>query len=1131
MNLQGIKKRLVKILVYTVTSIIFLLVSSFLILQLPGVQRALAKQYLSGFSQVIGFKTTFTSIRFSWFDRLVLDNVVIEDTEHNEMIGVKRIMINYKFSNLLQDESLNIDAVYIDSARVFLTKIGGLDSTSRLNINEFIKQINEQYGSETKGPGKARKINIGEAIVTNSRFAYDNTGRDSLRGFDYNHFTLDIDEAQLQNFIALGDTVEFAVNTLTAYDQKTNFGINQLTTFFRISQKSMEFRGVNLKAGRSTITDTIIFNYDSQADLNDFVNKVSIHAHLNKTLVHPADLALFAPAARRFPLPITISGDFRGRVNNFKFNDMELQTGNSYLQGSVDMDGLPDFNETFIITHLKNSRIDFNDLGFLFNERISSRLTPLGRLSLNAQFLGYPTDFVANGDFSNNLGRLITDINLKINEEVFERSTYKGKLSMIDFNLGQYLNDTITYQKVNLNGQISGTGFTSSTANLSLISTIQSIGIKGYNYRNIVTDARLSSQFFSGDLKINDPNMKVSMKGSIDLRNNLNAIKIQALLDTVNLDQVNIAGRKLSLHAGIDINMKGLALDSLSGEARIRDLKLNYNNEWLSLNRLTLNAERNNRQRELILESDIVDAKAEGDFYFSSLFRDIQVLIKEFYLNIKNNKEDISNYYSQKTRIPEEYEANFSVNLKSIKPVASLLKLDLGLGQNIEVKGKFSSGNTTFIHAFTSIDSLAYEDIFMSNTEIEINASKTSDSTQILAMAYISSTKQQIGALKTEKFTTEAIWDSDHVDFSLSLDQSSRNNYLRLNGLVDFKDSTEIRLNESSKIQLLEKIWKIDSTNLLTVKGKEWGIHNIKWISEEQSIKLDGHISEDSAKKISLIVEDFNLKTINSISQRELSGNVNAEVVVSRFYQQPTLQNKIYIHDLKVDNFLIGNVTGNNIWDFDEKKFMVEFIIDRLDKEIVNCSGYYDPNSKTSPLQITAKLEKANLKIIEPFIDQIFSNMDGTISGTYSITGTLPQPILKGEGQIADGQLTVNYLKTTYQIKGTIGLRPQAIYFENIELIDQLKNKGKLNGEISHDNFRQMQINMDASFDDLQILNTSARDNSLFYGQGYASGDVSFKGPLNNLIITANATTRKNTRIYIPIAGSSSTERKSLSIL
>jgi hypothetical protein len=364
------------------------------------------------FHKLLGLKATIEDIRFSWFDRLELEGVVIKDAEQNEMFAIKQLMVNYKIANLFQDNYINLDAVYINNAQVFFTKIDDVDSTQNLNINVFINQINRQYGGGGGG-GKARQINIGEAIINSSNFSYDNTGRDSLTGFDYNHFSLAIEEAALQNFFALGDTVQFDVNSLQAVDEKTKFGINQLSTFFRISQKSLEFQGINLQAGQSTISDTIVFNYQSQADLNDFVNKVKINAHLSNTLIHPTDLALFAPAAQLLKSSISINGNFTGRINNFRFNDMELRTGSTQLQGSVSMDGLPDFNETFILLNLKNSRIHFGDLAFLFNENTSKRLLPLGNLSLNGQFLGYTTDFVAKGDFSNHLGRITSDINFK----------------------------------------------------------------------------------------------------------------------------------------------------------------------------------------------------------------------------------------------------------------------------------------------------------------------------------------------------------------------------------------------------------------------------------------------------------------------------------------------------------------------------------------------------------------------------------------------------------------------------------------------------------------------------------------------------------------------------------------------
>lgn len=1125
MNLQGIKNRVGKILVYTITTIIFLLISSFLILQLPGVQRALARQFLSNFSEIVGFKTTIEGIRFSWFDRLVLEGVRIEDAEQNEMFVIHQLMINYKISALREGKDINLDAVYIDSAQVFFTKIKESDSSKNLNINIFINEINKKYGASAKG-GRAPRINIGEAIVTNSSFAYDNTGRDSLASFDYNHFALDLSEAQLQNFFALGDTVQFHVRSLAAVDRKTSFDIKQLSTFFRISQKSLEFQGLQLQAGKSTISDTIILSYDSQVDLNDFVNRVTVNANLKNTIIYPEDLALFAPAVKQFPLPIIINGDFLGRINNFKFSNMELKTGNTLLQGSASMDGLPDFNETFIVLNLKNSTLHFSDLDFLFNENTEKRLVPIGSVSMNGEFLGYPTDFVAKGEFSNPLGRITSDINLKVNEKDFEKSIYRGQISMTDFNLGQYFNDTLTYQKVSLEGKISGSGFTQRTANFELVGKIKSIGINRYNYKNITTDGRFSSQFFNGDISINDPNVQATAKGSIDLRGNVSKIKIQAILDTVNLDKINIAKKKFFIHANVDINMEGLKLDSLSGNAHIIKLNMNYDNQWLALDDITLDASRVSKQRALHLQSDLLDIKAEGDFYFSKLFGDLRVLFREFYLNIKNEKDRTDLYYANKASEPEAYEANFHVTLKEIKPLAAIFKLDLEVGKNTEIEGKFTSGRTTLIHVFTTVDSLKYQNIFLADTEIEVNASKISDSTQALAMAYVSSSKQQFGNIQTKNLITEAIWNKDHIDFDVSLDQQTRDNYLRLYGSVDFKDSTRIQLLPTSKVQLLEKIWSIDPENSISLKGKEWSFLHNRWSNDEQSVTITGQISEDPTKKITLFVQNFNLATINSISQRELSGLVNAEVTMANVYTQATVQNEINIHELKVDNFLIGNITGNNVWSTTEKKFMIEFLIDREGKKIINCTGYYNPSDKKSPLNISAKLDKAHLKIAEPFIDEILSNIDGTISGTYTVTGTLNQPLLNGTGKIEDGQVMVNYLKTIYQLTGAIELKPNAIAFNNIELTDAFRNIGKLSGEITHRNFRQMYINLSASYENFQLLNTSARDNSLFYGQGYASGDVYFSGPINNLKITANASTKKNTRIFIPMAGGTSIQRK-----
>ena len=67
-----------------------------------------------------------------------------------------------------------------------------------------------------------------------------------------------------------------------------------------------------------------------------------------------------------------------------------------------------------------------------------------------------------------------------------------------------------------------------------------------------------------------------------------------------------------------------------------------------------------------------------------------------------------------------------------------------------------------------------------------------------------------------------------------------------------------------------------------------------------------------------------------------------------------------------------------------------------------------------------------------------------------------------------------------------------------------------------------MVINLDATFTNFQLLNTTSKDNDLFYGLAFGTGNVNILGPVSNLKISANARTNKNTRLSIPVGGSGS---------
>src|SRR5690606_22894906 len=112
----------------------------------------------------------------------------------------------------------------------------------------------------------------------------------------------------------------------------------------------------------------------------------------------------------------------------------------------------------------------------------------------------------------------------------------------------------------------------------------------------------------------------------------------------------------------------------------------------------------------------------------------------------------------------------------------------------------FTSGYTTILQAFSTIDSRAYNKALFGNTDVEITASKIADSTSVLAMAFLHSNQQYLTkALKTKNLVAEAIWNKNRVIFSLDADQQDQTNYVRLSGNLNFlKDSTQLHFLPST---------------------------------------------------------------------------------------------------------------------------------------------------------------------------------------------------------------------------------------------------------------------------------------------------------------------------------------------
>jgi len=1087
--------------------------------QFPFVQTKIVTYLSEELSQLTGFDISLEKISIDWLDQIDVRGIKVIDPGGNRLFYSQKAIINFDIRSLVDKSNRNLDEITVYNSDLYFTKIAISDSVNTLNVNALIKKIRRAIRKQSK----SRKFfSVDEVYLKNiSLTYYENDSAQSMReGLDYRHFSVENIYGDFSNLKSMSDTLEVSVDDLSAKEFLSGLTLNNLKTDFHLSQTSMRFDDMALEIGDSYITDQVVFNYSSTSDLSDFVDKVYIDANLKNSTINTRDLALFTPYMSKYKDKYKLSGQFKGKIKAFSFNDASIRLGqNSIVRGRVRMTGLPYFDETFIDSKFNDSFVTVTDLNQYLNTKTYSRLEPLLRMSFNASFIGFPNDFVTKGYFNTPLGKIDTDINLKVSNNI-NLSKYSGKLQLTDFDVGGYTENQII-SKVTLNGEIEGTGFTLENADFLLNGNISKIGLNGYDYRSITTDARFTKEFFEGFLKVDDPNLKLKTTGSIDLRAGINFFNINAEIDTVNFKEINLSKEPFFLSSNVTVNAKGLALDSITGKATMTNTFAVYKENELRLDSLQVFSLKENNQRKLSVLTNLTDIIIEGDFNYTNVYNDFTTLVKEYKLNLDNNKDSLDNYYATKKPFEpgSQYSLDYKVRLKNPNPLFELFAPNWYVSKGADIQGNFISGYTSILSANTAPDTLIYKDNVFSNNEMQLNVSKISDSTSVLGMVYATSENQKIGGVATKSMFFEGIWNKNHIDYEFDIDQLAYNNYAKILGEIDFYTDTTSFHFKPSEIQILDKMWSIDENNLVRMSDGEMEFSELRVYSGSQNIAFNGIISKNPEKKLDVLVENLKLENFNPIIKQKLTGIINGSATIKDFYNDLFIESRINTTDLTVDDFLVGNINGSNIWISKNKRFRTDFDVTRMGDEIVKIGGTYTPGME-SPLNLKAQLKQTELKILEPFFDKYFSNVKGSLTGELDITGKLSKPIFEGEGIIESAGLSVDYLKTDYNFDGKFYFVENAIGFEDIQITDNREGDAKLQGVFNHHNFKDFFIDIGGDFNNLLLLNTTSNDNDLFYGEGIGTGSINFIGPVSNLNIVAQAKTEKDTKIYIPIGDS-----------
>tara|TARA_A100000171_G_scaffold8683_1_gene6432 strand:+ start:2217 stop:6773 length:4557 start_codon:yes stop_codon:yes gene_type:complete len=1113
---QVIKKRIVKSIVWLCLSPIILLFIIIGLIHLPPVQNYLVDKATNYLSENTGYRSEIGYANIRWFNSVSIDELTIYDQNDVKMIDVNEVVISFALKELIGGKDISINEAWLNKASVNLRNEGN----NGLNIDNWVAKITDLTSVPGPAPTDPSVFSIDKVTLVNSEFSLSDARKDSISdGFDYNHFTLKNLRADIRNLESIGSNFEINVQFLTAEDQASGLKIDNLETIFQTSLKKMAFTNLDLKIGKSHIKDSIVFNFDDPSAMSEFVTEVDFDANFKSSLLHSDELSYFVPEFKKYDQQIKIDGYFQGKVNSFYSDDFEISFGEySKLNGRLDIEGLPNINETIFDVDLDDSFLKATDLRQFINDRTFKISNKLGLVKLNGQYDGLINDFVADGEFETALGNVNPNVQITLPDN--KLASYSGRLSLEDFNVGVLTEDSV-FQKVNLNGSVEGEGFTLEQANFKLDAKVSKIGILGYQYVNITTNGTFAQSFFSGDISVDDPNLIFKAEGSVDLRNNKRLFKINGRLTRADLTAIKLAEDALFIASDFDLDFEGVKLDSLLGNFHLTDAYLKYGNEDILIDSVFFSSQRNSRNRSVKFNSDYFNINMDGQFEFSTLLTELQNINGQYKLVFSSRSNEIPEYLKTNGKSTQAFDITYSAELPNINPIIQLFDSAIYVGKNASLNGRFINSNTEDFQLNAKIDSLIYSNISFLNNEIDINASSLRDPDKVLALGYLYSEKQiYANTSETDALTLETVWDGKRIELRQNIGQTASGNYAEIGAGIDFfENRTELRFQESNII-VLDQIWNITEDNVVVFGENNISIENLDIYNDNQSITLDGQISvsRDSTESMKVVFENVEVENLNTLTLKSYSGKINGSVTAHNLLYNPLLYGDVKINEFKIDDFLVGDISGALLWNDINSKFDINLIVDRLGKKIIQLEGDFYPARNTNQLDLDLILNDANLNIGEPYIEDYFTRVAGTINGRLTVGGTLSDPLIRGNGTIKNGGIKINYLNTEYKFGGGVKFDKNLISLSGLQFLDVNGNPAQFGGEVRHNSFRDISLDLNGNLDRFEVLNTTVDNGDIYYGNAYATGNVSLRGAASNLTINADVTTAPNTKIYIPIS-------------
>ncbi|WP_443937929.1 translocation/assembly module TamB domain-containing protein [Pedobacter sp. MW01-1-1] len=1076
------------------------------VLQFKPVQTYFAQKAAAYLSKELKTTVSIKSLYIKPFKSIVLEDLLVLDLQKDTLLNTPQLMVDINRLSINQ-RVIDINTIQINNGNFFLKDFKGKAS----NLDFIIDYFDSGKPEVKKPKKKPYDITLDRVILNKLAFKYKNyAAKDTLQGSSVNFENVSATDISgiLEDLDTKSHLLKARIKNLTLRE-RSGFYLKNLSADAIIDSNAIELKQLLVLTNQSRLTDYYKMQFKTYRDFNHYVANVRMKANFKNSHISSRDVAYFAPELTDMRLNIDVDGQISGLVNNLRAKKLSIKTGKAtYIKGDFNIKGLPKWRETFMDLKIEMAGTNRTDLAEVLAGITNSKkkLLPtitekFGNVNFNGNFTGLLNDFIAYGEFKTKLGRVVSDVNMKIGKD--QVPTYSGTVKSYDFHIGQLVDEPLL-GRVTSKLYVKGRGTELNELKENIKGDISYIDVNKYRYSNVKINGKLDKKFFDGELVVNDKNVQLDFNGSVNLNPKLPIFNFTAEITKAKLKKLNLFKDSLIVSAKFKTNFSGYNLDNIAGKLAIQEIQFKNPNGNFFVDSIQVSAQGTGSSRFLSIESDILEASIRGEYDLNSIVSYYKSMAKNYIPSLQTK------IIQHKVQLFE-----FNLKVKKFDPMAQIIAPGLQIEEGANFTGLFDSQNQkASLNGF--IKNISYNGIKANNVIIDQNMTK-----EMLHLIVTTDRAQLNDSLYLDDINISNILRNDSLAFNVKMSNSEAVNQLDLNGLVEFTKNQDTTARLSilpSLLKVNNEEWRIQEKVRIIFNNGKIEIRHFDLTNGPQQLIVDGFISEDPKDLIKISLNQFNLKTLTPFTKGmgiSLGGYANGETSVYGILKAPRINDNIEIDSLSINKIYIGTLIDTSSYNQISKKIGVYTQIMNRDTETFKLTGELDLKEKK--LDVNVKMDESELTILEPFVDELVSNLKGKVSADLKLQGNLAKPDINGTLSFNKGQVMVNYLKTTYVITDDVQVEKSIVKLDDFKLSDLEDHEGIANGTIDLSNINYPNLNVVLKAQSLMALNTTSKDNSLYFGTAYGTGTFSFIGPTNKMRIDIKAKTEKGTVFNLPL--------------